>query len=40
MKPYETRGLELLGLKSNPAWDDPRGDQPSQERLRRFGLTP
>jgi len=37
---YETRSLDLLGLKGDPAWDDLRGDPRFQDFLRRSGLTP
>ncbi|MFL6335683.1 MAG: tetratricopeptide repeat protein [Pyrinomonadaceae bacterium] len=39
-KLYETRSLDLLGLKGDPAWDDFRGDPRFQNFLRRSGLTP
>jgi DNA-binding winged helix-turn-helix (wHTH) protein/TolB-like protein/Flp pilus assembly protein TadD len=35
---YNTRSLELLGLKGDPAWDDLRGDARFRELLQRFGL--
>ncbi len=37
---YETRSLDLLGLKGDPAWDGLREDPRFPTFLQRIGLTP
>jgi len=39
-KLYVTRSVDLLALKTDPAWDDLRDVPRFQELLRRFGVTP
>ncbi len=38
-KLYDTRNIDLVALKFDPAWDNLRTDPHFQELLRRFGLS-